>query len=176
MICSKCGNELQTYTKEVKDYDGTVIRKENYIQCPYCDTHNVGAPNIEKEYKYAMYFSIFLALLVIIGTFVPFARALGVNFNLFKISVTQGSICVIAGLVAILGLYNKHPLVGTIAFVSSFISSLAKIGYSKEVTEMFDTLGISPSIEKTVGFYIILCSSLIGFATSIYCQVRKSQS
>lgn len=175
MICSKCGNELQTYTKEIKDYDGSVIRKENYIQCPYCATHDINAPDIEKEYKYAIYFGIFISFVIIIGTFIPFAKFLNVNYSLFKISAVQGSACVVAALVAVLGLYIKQPLIGAVAFVCSFIFSFIKIGYSAEIKNLFNTIGINPSIDKTIGFYLILCCSLVGIATSIYCQVRKNQ-
>lgn len=175
MICERCGNKMHTYEREIKDYTGAVIRKETYMQCPYCSIHYSKEKYSQKEYKIASYFGMFLCVLIIIGTLVPFATLLGVNYNLFKISVTEGCCYLVAALVALLCLYKEAPIGATFGFVCAFVFSLARIGYSPEAEKIFNAFNAAPPIEKTAGFYIIVGSSLLGIAVSLYCYFRKKQ-
>lgn len=176
MICERCGNKMHTYEREIKDYTGAVIRKETYMQCPYCIIHYSKEKYNQKEYKIASYFGMFLCALIIIGTLVPFAKTLGVSYNLFKISVPEGCCCLIAGLSAFMFLYKEAPIGASFSFICALVFSSVGIGYTPEVEKLFNAIGATPPIEKTAGFYMIIVSSLLGLATSLYCHFRKKQS
>lgn len=176
MICERCGNKMHTYEREIKDYTGAVIRKETYVQCPYCTIYYSKEKYNQKEYKIASYFGMFLCALIIIGTLVPFAKTLGVSYNLFKISIPEGCCCLIAGLAAFMFLYKETTIGAVFSFICALVFSSAGIGYSPEVEKLFNTIGTTPPIERTVGFYMIIVSSLLGIATSLYCHFRKKQS
>jgi hypothetical protein len=176
MICERCGNKMHTYEREIKDYTGAVIRKETYMQCPYCIIHYSKEKYNQKEYKIASYFGMFLSALIIIGTLVPFAKTLGASYNLFKISIPEGCCCLIAGLAAFMFLYKEAPIGAVFSFICALVFSSAGIGYTPEAEKLFNVIGATPPIERTVGFYMIIVSSLLGLATSLYCHVRKKQS
>lgn len=176
MICERCGNKMHTYEKEIKDYTGAVIRKETYMQCPYCIIHYSKEKYNQKEYKIASYFGMFLCTLIIIGTLVPFAKTLGASYNLFKISIPEGCCCLIAGLAAFMFLYKEAPIGAVFSFICALVFSSAGIGYSPEAEKLFSAIGTTPPIERTAGFYIIIVSSLLGIATSLYCHFRKKKS
>lgn len=176
MICERCGNKMHTYEREIKDYTGAVIRKETYMQCPYCIIHYSKEKYNQREYKIASYFGMFLCALIIIGTLVPFAKTLGVGYNLFKISIPEGCCCLIAGLAAFMFLYKEAPIGAVFSFICALVFSSAGIGYTPEAEKLFNAIGTTPPIEKTVGFYMIIASSLLGLATSLYCHFRKKQS
>lgn len=176
MICERCGNKMHTYEREIKDYTGAVIRKETYMQCPYCTIHYSKEKYNQKEYKIASYFGMFLCTLIIIGTLVPFAKTLGVSYNLFKISIPEGCCCLIAGLAAFMFLYKEAPIGAVFSFICALVFSSAGIGYSPEAEKLFSAIGTTPPIERTAGFYMIIASSLLGLATSLYCYFRKKQS
>lgn len=176
MICERCGNKMHTYEREIKDYTGAVIRKETYMQCPYCTIHYSKERYNQKEYKIASCFGMFLCALIIIGTLVPFAKALGMSYNLFKISIPEGCCCLIAGLAAFMFLYKEAPIGAVFSFICALVFSSAGIGYTPEAEKLFNAIGTTPPIERTVGFYMIIVSSLLGIATSLYCHFRKKKS
>lgn len=176
MICERCGNKMHTYEREIKDYTGAVIRKETYMQCPYCTIHYSKEKYNQREYKIASYFGMFLCALIIIGTLVPFAKTLGVNYNLFKISIPEGCCCLIAGLAAFMFLYKEAPIGAVFSFICALVFPSAGIGYTSEAEKLFNAIGTTPPIERTAGFYMIIVSSLLGIATSLYCHFRKKQS
>jgi hypothetical protein len=176
MICERCGNKMHTYEREIKDYTGAVIRKETYMQCPYCTIHYSKEKYNQREYKIASYFGMFLSALIIIGTLVPFAKTLGVSYNLFKISIPEGCCCLIAGLAAFMFLYKEAPIGAVFSFICALVFSSAGIGYSPEAEKLFNAIGTTPPIERTTGFYMIIVSSLLGIATSLYCHFRKKKS
>lgn len=176
MICERCGNKMHTYEREIKDYTGAVIRKETYMQCPYCTIHYSKEKYNQREYKIASYFGMFLSALIIIGTLVPFAKTLGASYNLFKISIPEGCCCLIAGLAAFMFLYKEAPIGAVFSFICALVFSSAGIGYTPEAEKLFNAIGTTPPIERTAGFYMIIVSSLLGLATSLYCHVRKKQS
>ena len=176
MICERCGNKMHTYEREIKDYTGAVIRKETYMQCPYCIIHYSKEKYNQREYKIASYFGMFLSALIIIGTLVPFAKTSGVSYNLFKISIPGGCCCLIAGLAAFMFLYKEAPIGAVFSFICALVFSSAGIGYSPEAEKLFNAIGTTPPIERTAGFYMIIVSSLLGIATSLYCHFRKKKS
>lgn len=176
MICERCGNKMHAYEREIKDYTGAVIRKEMYMQCPYCIIHYSKEKYNQREYKIASYFGMFLSALIIIGTLVPFAKTLGASYNLFKISIPEGCCCLIAGLAAFMFLYKEAPIGAVFSFICALVFSSAGIGYTPEAEKLFNAIGTTPPIERTAGFYMIIVSSLLGLATSLYCHVRKKQS
>jgi hypothetical protein len=176
MICERCGNKMHAYEREIKDYTGAVIRKETYMQCPYCIIHYSKEKYNQREYKIASYFGMFLSALIIIGTLVPFAKTLGASYNLFKISIPEGCCCLIAGLAAFMFLYKEAPIGAVFSFICALVFSSAGIGYTPEAEKLFNAIGTTPPIERTAGFYMIIVSSLLGLATSLYCHVRKKQS
>ena len=152
------------------------IRKETYMQCPYCTIHYSREKYNQREYKIASYFGMFLCALIIIGTLVPFAKTLGVSYNLFKISVPEGCCCLIAGLAAFMFLYKEAPIGAVFSFICALVFSSVGIGYTPEAEKLFNAIGTTPPIERTAGFYMIIVSSLLGIATSLYCHFRKKQS
>ena len=176
MICERFGNKMHAYEREIKDYTGAVIRKETYMQCPYCIIHYSKEKYNQREYKIASYFGMFLSALIIIGTLVPFAKTLGASYNLFKISIPEGCCCLIAGLAAFMFLYKEAPIGAVFSFICALVFSSAGIGYTPEAEKLFNAIGTTPPIERTAGFYMIIVSSLLGLATSLYCHVRKKQS
>jgi hypothetical protein len=175
MICERCGNKMHTYEREIKDYTGAVIRKETYMQCPYCIIHYSKEKYNQREYKIASYFGMFLSALIIIGTLVPFAKTLGASYNLFKISIPEGCCCLIAGLAAFMFLYKEAPIGAVFSFICALVFSSAGIGYTPEAEKLFNAIGTTPPIERTAGFYMIIASSLLGLATSLYCHFRKKK-
>lgn len=176
MICERCGNKMHTYEREIKDYTGAVIRKETYMQCPYCTIHYSKEKYNQREYKIASCFGMFLCALIIIGTLVPFAKALGMSYNLFKMSIPEGCCCLIAGLAAFMFLYKEAPIGAVFSFICALVFSSAGIGYTPEAEKLFNAIGTTPPIERTAGFYMIIVSSLLGIATSLYCHFRKKKS
>ena len=73
-------------------------------------------------------------------------------------------------------LYKEAPIGAVFSFICALVFSSVGIGYTPEAEKLFNAIGTTPPIERTVGFYMIIVSSLLGLATSLYCHFRKKQS
>lgn len=188
MKCERCGYELINEKQETRDFAGQIKDVKFTLHCEHCGWESesnrsngggyssMSKKQVKIEYMVAIGLAATCAIIYIIGLLLPYVKILNQpQGNLFKLNLWSACIGLICALCVLACTYKTSGWAGAFFFVGCFICNLQKVKFNEEVEEFWGAMISGFEIDKAVGYYMLLISSILGFVCCIYFAIRKEQ-
>lgn len=188
MKCERCGYELINEKQEIRDFAGQIKDVKFTLRCEHCGWESesnrsngggyssMSKKQVKIEYMVAIGLAATCAIIYIIGLLLPYVKILNQpQGNLFKLNLWSACIGLICALCVLACTYKTSGWGGAFFFVGCFICNLQKVKFNEEVEEFWGAMISGFEIDKAVGYYMLLISSILGFVCCIYFAIRKEQ-